>query len=788
MLTFNPRTKTLAYGDAHCRIESWRLSIEADSERLPSTAARLGKHGTDPLHFTLIFPEKGLEWRVTVEEDQAAHTSLVLRSTLHNRSCQAIKLGKACLLVADEGMRIGADPRELVGLSILKELYPRRVHRLADPECPRESKVKTQFYNRADRAAVQVGFISFLRAGTEVHHRYEAGRGITHLEAWCDFAGWELAPGASTATETLLVASGTNPYAQLEAWADKVMRQHPPRRWEDAPLGWVGWAWVDGFTVERYGEVVLRNAQAIRRRLGGFGLRYIWVSIGNLAEGTPGRWLEWNEELFPGGPEELVRRLEEHGLKLGLWCAPFWLCAWAKEQLAELEEALLRHPDGSPLIVRPEWQFGKAGETPRQDRPVIYALDPSHPKTLAFLRHTFETYRRWGVRYYMLDFLHAAAGNICSFPYTQHWDKSLVAGPEAYHRALQVIRQAAGDDTYFLSSTGPSVHNVGIMDGIRTGNDFGEGRALYPDSYFYPATFVINSGAFWTGPQHALQNQAAAYYTHRKLYLNDSGNVLTVDKPLPLSDAQIHATIHALSGGPTMLGDDLDRMDEERLALIKKTLPRPKEVAFPVDLFDAVHPAHPHVFQRKIHKPWGDFDVVAVYNFGDDLLRERIALADLRLDPAARYLVWEFWNSAYLGRAQRELVAIVPPRSVRVYRLVADRGVPTLLGTDMHLTMGEMEIEDCRWDAATLTLSGQALRPAGERGNVFIHAPETMRVATPRGVWIAKDARDNTLILRVALEFNGSPAGWRIAFAPLAQAVDVTKLHPDGIEGVKVEG
>jgi len=776
MITFDAKFGSLTYADARCRIENWTLGMEADAHVLSSSRATWVTSDDHPLQFSLLFPMEGIEWRVSIEGDTSGATWL-LRSTILNRSGRPIRLGKVWMLASDGPIKIGHDQGELVCLSVLKELYPRRVHRLADPECPRQSKVKTQFYNRGDGTALQIGFTTFLHANTEVHHAYNAARGITEFQAYCDLAGWELESSSSVDTETLILASGDNPYAQLEHWAALAAEQYQPRRWEDAPIGWVGWSWVDGMTVERYEEVVLRNAAALRRRMGGFGLRYIWVSIGNLRDCVPGRWLDWNTTLFPHGPNYLVRRLEEYGLKLGLWCAPFWLCAWATDQMEELGDALLRNEDGSPMVVRSEWQFGKAGEAAKEERPAIYALDPSHPRTLDFLQQTFETYRRWGIRYYMLDFLHAGAGSICSYPYGHHFDSRLIAGPEAYHRALQVIRKAAGDDTYFLSSTGPSLHNVGIMDAIRTGNDFGEGRPLYRDSYFYPATFVINGGAFWTGPQPALQNQASSYYTHRVLYINDSGNVLSVDKPIPLSDAQIHVTIHAFSGGPSMIGDDVDRMDEGRLDLIKKSLPRPQEVGRPVRLFDMVHPDYPHVFHRTIRKRWGRFDVVAVYNLSTDLLRERVDLRDLNLDPAARYLLWEFWNGEYLGRAVGEFEAVVAPRSVRVYRLTPDRGIPTLLGTDMHILMGDVEIEDCEWDATTLTLSGRALRPAGEEGNVYIHAPETLRVLNPQGLWIAKDARDKTLIIRVALEFPEGSADWCVRFAPLSTILDMGKLN-----------
>jgi hypothetical protein len=232
-----------------------------------------------------------------------------------------------------------------------------------------------------------------------------------------------------------------------------------------------------------------------------------------------------------------------------------------------------------------------------------------------------------------------------------------------------------------------------------------------------------------------------------------------------------------------MLGDDLDRMDDERLDLVKKTLPRPREVAVPINLFACVHPATPRVFHRHIVKAWGSFDVVAVYNFSDDLLRESVSMADLQLDPVKRHLVFEFWNGEYQGRITGQLVAVVPPRSVRVYRLTEDTHAPTLMGTDMHLLMGEMEILDCAWDPSAMTLSGRVIRPAGERGSLFIHAPETVRVTTPRGVSIAKDARDMTLIIRVPLRFGvegGGIESFRIGFAPLSAPQKLDTRHDQG--------
>lgn len=755
-----------------CTIEHWRPVIEVNNGRYSFIDASIQVESEKPLQFRLVFQDTGIEWNIRVEQDEAENTFLI-SSTIRNTSQNPAHLGKVNLLTTDATVKIGTGQDHLVCLSLSGECSAREIFSLSDANCPRESKIKTQFFNRRDRCALQIGFITFQRANTEVHHTFDPDVGVSSLEAWCDFAGWVLPPGDSTETEVCIIASGVSPYAQLERWADLAAGRCNPRRWEDPPIGWLGKAWVDPYAVEPYESTVVRNAKAIREQLAGFGVRYVYISLGTLADCTPGRWLDWNYELFPSGRHYLARLLEEHGLKWGLWCGAFWMCPLATEQMERMNDALLRDPDGTPIVMRDEWQYGKAGEMEKSHRPPMYALDPSHPETHRFLHETFETFRRWGIRYYMIDFLRDAAGNISSHPYTSHHDKTLVAGPEAYHAGLSVIRKAAGDDTFLLSSSGPTIHNAGFADAARTGNDFGEGRPLYPDSYFYPATFVINSETFWTGAGRALQNQGAAYYTHRRLYQNNSGNVLTVDKPIPLSAARIHATIHAMSGGQTMMGDDIERIDEERLGLIKKTLPRPKDVAFPVNLFDSVAPDYQKVFHRKVSIPWGTYDVVAVYNFSEDSLRQEIAFADLKSSPVAKYLVWEFWNGEYHGRAAGSFSAHIPPKNVRVYRFVEDSGIPVILGTDMHILMGEMEIDRSEWNAATMSLGGRAIRPAGERGSVFVHAPETMRVENPDGFWIAKDARDGTLVIRVAVDFTGEPVSWNINFSILPNPTDL---------------
>ena len=111
---------------------------------------------------------------------------------------------------------------------------------------------------------------------------------------------------------------------------------------------------------------------------------------------------------------------------------------------------------------------------------------------------------------------------------------------------------------------------------------------------------------------------ATSYFTHRKLFVADSANVLTVDKPCPVRDAEISASIFGINGGPMMLGDDVDRMDDSRLAIVKKCLPATARVRRADRPVRSPEPDYPKLFHLKVRRDWDDWDVVAVFNFGKD--------------------------------------------------------------------------------------------------------------------------------------------------------------------------
>lgn len=595
------------------------------------------------------------------------------------------------------------------------------------------SKMLLQLWDPSTRKAVQFGFVTFDRANTEIE--FENGR----VSAYCDFEGYTLAPGASVESERLRIAVFDDPIEGLRQWGDAAAAIYKPRIWPKNPAGWVGWSWVDPFHLERYEDVVRRNAEAIRKRLPEADIDYIWISLGNLRDREPGNWFEWNTTLLPSGPQKLVADLRGMGYKLGLWAGVFWMSSRLTDRVNELREAFLLK-DGKPMTV------------PHRELGAQYILDPTHPKSKAWFEKVFTTWREWGIRYYMLDFVYSVSG---STPGTYRGDgyhnKALIPGPQAFRDAMRVIRKATGDDTYLLVSTGPTFQTVGTVDAVRAGTDYGEGRPLDgPGKGFYPATFVINRSDYWTSHLRASSAWATHFFAHRKLFLSDSGNVFTIDKPVPLNDAQITATIFGLNGSPLMIGDDVSRMSEERLAMLRQQFPRLPEAGEPLDLFDSVDPDYPKIFRLPVKTGWDRWDLIAVFNYGAEPLTREVP---------ANGVVWDFWNERYMGRAEGTYRVTVPAGSVKLLRIAPAREHPWILSTDIHIRQGQAELTDVAWDEAKRELRWTANRA----GNVYVLVPKGLRLADPSGLWIAKDGGDQSLIVRV----DAAAESRTLRFAPL---------------------
>jgi hypothetical protein len=142
----------------------------------------------------------------------------------------------------------------------------------------------------------------------------------------------------------------------------------------------------------------------------------------------------------------------------------------------------------------------------------------------------------------------------------------------------------------------------------------------------------------------------------------------------------------------------------------------------------------------------------------------RVDFAELGLDTNQEYFLYEFWEQKPLGRLRDGITLSLPPHTSRLIAIRKVPRTPWIVGTDLHVSQGGVELPELKWDAASSTLSGIAQRP-GESGNLVIYIPAGF---TAKEAMV--DGRLETLvhpegeIARMPVAFNGKPVRWSISF------------------------
>lgn len=619
-----------------------------------------------------------------------------------------------------------------------------------NPNAPKRHRtvVTGDIYNLKTEICLNTSFLSFDRANAVVYYSAEGGK--LQMEAVCDFAGFSLLPGNMQKSEILRIASATSYNTCMQSWCDDVVKYYKPIFKERAGLGVLGETWCSGLTSDyAYQEMVLRNAKAVFERLKGFGVKYFWVSISNLKDRVPGNWLNCEYKQIPGGVEGLAKDLRYFDMTLGLWIAPFWIPDKFNNQAEEQKGQFLKKAD-KPIVDWVYWCRGISGKQPFENRLNFYCRDGSSKAAEEYVRKVFTAYKEVGVGYYMIDFMHCSSGSLYGpFAYDEYEDKSKIAGPETYRNLLKIIRETAGEDTYIVSSTAPTFINVGYVDGSRTGPDIGEGRAALPVYSNYPATFNLHNTEML---KTSCMNFAAVYHLNGKLYHCDSFNVVTVDKPIPVSEAQITVSLAALFESPMMIGDPVFSLSEERLKLLKKALPQNKvsETAIPLDLFETKLGDCPNMYFLPIERRWGKYGVLGLLNITNKTKEYAIDLQKLGFDEET--VMYDFWNERFLGVEKGAQTFEVAPYSIRVIRLTPFENRPQLIGTDMHVLQGAVEVVHTDFEEDTLTVACQ--RPIGESGVITILAPSNYLPQKYEGFHVAKVVGTELCVISKEIKFD----------------------------------
>jgi melibiase-like protein len=293
-----------------------------------------------------------------------------------------------------------------------------------------------------------------------------------------------------------------------------------------APAGWYSACALGGDVTE---TGVVANAAFAAAHFDRRFFRVIRLDDGY--QKAAGDW-EANER-FPHGHRWLTDQIHATGFKAALWLAPFAVSERSGVPAAH-PDWLLRDAGSAPLV----WDTREAwGDK-------VYALDGAHPKVQQWLFELARTVvRDWGYDSVEIDALRCATAGAGHYGGLTH--------AEAYRAGLGAIRDGLGTEAFLLAGDAPLQHAVGLVNGMRVGPD---------------------GDVSWSGVQAAARAAGLRSFYQRGAWLNDPG-CLAVRAPLTGAEAQAWTSVVALSGGLTLLSDDLPALPADRIALLARALP-----------------------------------------------------------------------------------------------------------------------------------------------------------------------------------------------------------------------
>ncbi len=460
------------------------------------------------------------------------------------------------------------------------------------------------------------------------------------------------------------------------------------------PTGWMSWnVYFDKATAEDN----LAQARVGRRFLQPFGLEFWSIeSWQDKSDHLPvsafhNMDAETSPRKFPQGMKAVADEIRALGFRPGLWVAPFGTGNEAFYRAHK--DWFLHRPDGTPVS---SWN-GR------------FTLDPTVPEALEHLRRMLAMQaREWGYEFFKIDGMSGREHGYCAHLYERPEIRAQFHNPECrdpFERCCKAFRDGIGPDRVFLACQG---HFTGAeaayADAARTGADI-----VHPDEPVKWANILTQA--------RCTLNQV---FVHNIAFWLDPDTLLVGDA-LDIEQARVTTTVVALPGQMMFAGDRLAALAPERMKLLQQALP-PADVR-PQSLYPYF--AHLPVWNLKVVRPWGSWNVVALFNWSDAPQTVGFDMAELGEDPTAAFALYEFWTAAGQGVHAGRFAMAVPPRGVRLLAMHPATAHPQFLSSDRHITQGAVEMRSCAWDDAARALSGSVQAIGG--------FPLTLRFRVPEG-------------------------------------------------------
>ena len=513
------------------------------------------------------------------------------------------------------------------------------------------------------------------------------GKSVT-LSARLNLEQITLAPGKRIELEQIVLAEGIDLARLLENYADQAGKINNAPIAKKTITGWSDWQF---FRNNKTQDDVLESAAQLKKlKDKGFGFEYVIVDAGYCENNS--EWLGKCDK-FPDGMAQLSKTLQKkYDLKMGVWFAPY-----------------VTNVDTEVVKKHPEWlvvdKKGKPISGPVSCVGEYRVLDFTIPEAMEWLRAVVRTMvADWGIKYLKLD-----------GPNPAKYHKGCLADKQTtligmFRKTLEVIRAECGPDV-LVEGEGIYLPSMGLVDTQRVQQD---------------------TWSFWTRPdtgtggaKQNMKNDLLGAFLHRRVWHNHRENVILRDFPspnhhmqkylpgsleviMPENERRLQLSAQTLAGGAMLLTDPMAQLlrSKDNEILISKFLPPFERVGCrvgcrAVDVFSGKDA--PSIYYLPIERDFEQWVTLGVFNWEDTYQDYTVSL-DKIAGPGS-FHGFSFWSQEYLGKFAKTIaVKNVPAHGCKVIALRKALRQPQLIGTDMHILQGAVDIDNVSFTGGKLTI------------------------------------------------------------------------------------
>jgi hypothetical protein len=598
-----------------------------------------------------------------------------------------------------------------------------------------------------DNKGVVIGCISVDRfRGVFEFEDQRSSSGLLSLNIYNDIDD-HLLLGAnqSMASEWIYIDCKNDVLTGLEEWAkitgeiNNAVISNPPA------VGFYTWYYYRDYVSEK---IMMDNAKFLAVNKDRFPVNYVHIDWGWQRKFSSGDTIA--NEKFPNGLKWLAHQIKDMGFTPSIWCNPFMYTTPTAEPPLKNPEIFLKDTSGNMVEHEPirNIMANAWGDAEYMISPgVIHALDVSNPGSYDFLKNRYNWVRSMGYDMAMMDFViygrhNHAAGHRLKNPNVSTF--------EGIRKALFAAREGLG--------VGGNVLGCGTIYETAVGTS-------------NLTRISLDAVANWYCVTVASMDLILHYYMNQNLWTNYADGIFVRDKaspywgpegldaegneiPMYLTDdeAQFYAAVTGLTQAAVMYTEDIQILPPHRQWLLSMLMPIYSNGTFrPVDLFKTTSPKTLQLVCEEGEREW---IVAAGLNWTDDEDTEGLDLSLLDLDGNKQYHAFNVFHQNYIGLVNsKTLLGPINAHGVLVANLVPDLDRPQVIGSNLHISQGGVEIDEEQWDADAKILTINFNDMHGRKGDIFLHVPSSFDPSAPDNVG-AEMLKDG-IIMKVPLILEG---------------------------------